>query len=158
MSGSFRGELEGWDVELRDDTRKRVLAPSWYPVCTIGYAVTRRGAQKLLYTVGNGKGIGSAIDLTMSDRVQKGYLRAYTVVPPLVTPWKSGTVADSDIDDLSTSTEELWTGSENLMNSARRALEATLGTPVVATFGHSGTDSGTDTGDKETGDEETKEA
>ena len=74
--------------------------------------------------------MGSPVDLTMTDRVQKGYLTAYTVVPPLVTVWKSGTVSDSDITDLSTSTGELWTGSENLMSSARRALEATFGTPT----------------------------
>jgi hypothetical protein len=122
MSGNFRGELEGWDVDLSNSSRVRVLAPSWYPVCTIGYAVTRRGTQKLLYTVGNGIGIGSPIDLAMSDRVQNGYLRAYTVIPPLVTPWKTGTISDSDIDDLSKSEDELRYGSENLLNSARRSM------------------------------------
>jgi hypothetical protein len=134
MTDSFRNELEGWGVKLADNSRKRVLASSWYPVCTIGYAITRMGAQKLLYTVGNGMGIGSPLDLTMSDRVQKGYLRAYTVIPPLVTEWKSGTVSDSDIDDLSTGTTELPTGSANMMNSVRSALDAKFGITVKKRF------------------------
>ncbi|KAH8807897.1 hypothetical protein F5884DRAFT_881435 [Xylogone sp. PMI_703] len=134
MSGSYRNELEGWGVKLAPNTRMRVLAPSWYSVCTIGYAVTRQGAQKLLYTVGNGEGLNSPIDLAMSDRIQKGYLRAYTVIPPLVTPWKTGTVSDSDIDDLRESTEELKTGSENLKNSAREAIKAAYITAVKEGF------------------------
>ncbi|KFZ18104.1 hypothetical protein V501_01353 [Pseudogymnoascus sp. VKM F-4519 (FW-2642)] len=133
QSGSFVAELEGWGLTVTDETRQRVIAPSWYPVCTIGYAVTRLGAQKLLYTVGGVKGIGSGVDLTMTDRIQKGYLNSYTVVPPLVTPWKTGSPRDSDIDDLKAKQEkenkELPSGSENLQNSARRAIERRLGTP-----------------------------
>jgi hypothetical protein len=132
QSGAYRGELEGWGLSVTKDKRQRVIAPSWSPVCTIGYAVTRLGAQKLLYTVGGVKGIGSAVDLTIADRIQKGMLKSYTVVPPLVTPWKMGSTRDSDIDDLKEEAgKELPFGSENLRNSARRALESRLGTPDI---------------------------
>ncbi len=78
--------------------------------------------------MGGVKGIGSAVDLTMTDRIQKGFLTAYTVVPPLVTTWKVGTVGDSDIDNLNEKLEEgpLESGSQNLKESARRALEERL--------------------------------
>jgi hypothetical protein len=126
MSDSFRMELEGWGVDLANNTRIRVLAPSWYSVCTIGYALTNRGAQKLLYTIGNRETMGAPVDLAIIDKVQKGYLDALTVVPPLVTPWKTGTVSDSDIDNLAERKGELPSGSENLQNSARKALENSL--------------------------------
>lgn len=104
----------------------RVIAPSWYPVCTVGYAVTLQGAQKLLYTVGNEKGLDAPVDLAMISRIQSGHLKSLTVVPPLVTPWKTGTTSDSDIDDLNKAEGELPRGSDNLRLSGRRALAATL--------------------------------
>ncbi|EFY94578.1 glycosyl transferase family 25-like protein [Metarhizium robertsii] len=126
MTSSFRKELEDWGVDLANNTRVRVLAPSWYSVCTIGYALTNRGAQKLLYTIGNRESMGAPIDLAMIDKVQKGYLDALTIIPPLVTPWKTGRVSDSDIDNLAERKGELPSGSENLQNSARKALENSL--------------------------------
>ncbi|KAH0592834.1 hypothetical protein MHUMG1_09479 [Metarhizium humberi] len=126
MTDSFRKELKDWGVDLANNTRVRVLAPSWYSVCTIGYALTNRGAQKLLYTIGNRESMGAPIDLAMIDKVQKGYLDALTVIPPLVTPWKTGRVSDSDIDNLAERKGELPSGSENLQNSARKALENSL--------------------------------
>ncbi len=111
----------------------RVLAPSWYPVCTIGYAVTQRGARRLLYNVGGVKRIGSALDLAMNDQVQKGYLKAYTVIPPLITTWKIGGAQDSDIDNIEEKEKELKDGetfelgSGNLWSSARETMNQILG-------------------------------
>ncbi|KAM3447089.1 hypothetical protein MY5147_010022 [Beauveria neobassiana] len=125
ISFAYQKELEYWGASS-ENTRVRVIAPSWYPVCTVGYAVTLQGAQKLLYTVGNEKGLDAPVDLAMISRIQSGHLKSLTVVPPLVTPWKTGTTSDSDIDDLNKAEGELPRGSDNLRLSGRRALAATL--------------------------------
>lgn len=133
MTDMFRKELEGWGVRVKADTHKRVLAPSWYPICTIGYAVTQLGAQRLLYNVGGVKPIGSPVDLAMNDQVKRGFLRGYTVVPPLFTAWKTGGLLDSDIDDMDAKAKELKegehleVGSQNLWSSARVRMNETLG-------------------------------
>lgn len=127
MADAFRRELEFWEAESLNKTRVRVIAPSWAPICTVGYAVTQRGAQKLLYTIGNEGGVELALDLAMAKRIQSGHLRSLTVVPPLITPWKTGTNSDSDIKNLADIGVEYARGSENLRRSGRAALAATLG-------------------------------
>lgn len=114
---------------MTNSTRRRVIAPSWYPVCTIAYAVTRRGAEKLLYHIGGYNGIGSPVDLAMIDAVQNGKVKSYTVVPPLFNPFKTGGEKDSDIDkefnDGSYENGNTETGqSENLRQSVRAAMKA----------------------------------
>ncbi|KAJ6788337.1 hypothetical protein PWT90_06329 [Aphanocladium album] len=126
MSFAYQKELEYWGASALKKSRVRVIAPSWYPVCTVGYAVTFSGAQKLLYMVGNEGGVSAPVDLAMISRIQSGHLRSLTIVPPLITPWKTGTVSDSDIDDLEKSKDELPRGSENLRRSGRVALAAAL--------------------------------
>jgi hypothetical protein len=44
--------------------------------------------------------IGSPVDLAMNDQLKNGFLKGYTVIPPLVTPWKVGGIKDSDIDEM----------------------------------------------------------
>jgi hypothetical protein len=133
LTEAFVSELEGWGVRVENYTHKRVLAPSWYPVCTIGYAVTQRGARRLLYNVGGVKRIGSAMDLALNDQVKRGYLKAYTVIPPLFTTWKIGGAQDSDIDDIKEKEKEpkdgetFELGSKNLWSSARARMKQTLG-------------------------------
>jgi hypothetical protein len=136
VSAAFVDELHGWGVKTSKDPRRRVqrvLAPSWYPICTIGYAVTQRGAQRLLYHVGGVVPFGSAIDLTLTDRIKEGLLRSFTVIPPLITPWKTGGVKDSDIDDMKAKEAELKegdkldVGSQNLWKSARLSMSEVFG-------------------------------
>jgi len=140
MTGPVISELEGWGVRVKDNTHKRVLAPSWYPICTIGYAVTQRGAQRLLYNVGGVKRIGSPVDLAMTDQIKKGHLKAYTIIPPLITAWKIGGVQDSDIDNIkvdegpSKEDKNVEVGSKNLWNSARVQMNETLGNQYPGTW------------------------
>lgn len=124
MAFAYQKELEYWGAAALDKPRVRVIAPSWYPVCTVGYAVTQQGAQKLLHTIGNEEGLGAPVDLAMISRIQSGHLKSLTVVPPLITPWKIGTTSDSDIDNLVEG--DLPRGSENLRYSGRKALVTTL--------------------------------
>ena len=103
----------------------RVVAPSWYPVGALGYAVTRSAAQTLLYNLGGYQGLQSPVDLAMIRLIQKGILDAYTIIPPLITPFWVGGVRDSDINEekyTGERSEQRVLGSENLRNSARLAL------------------------------------
>lgn len=129
MSGAYAQQLRNWGITVDDNTRVRVLAPSWFSVCTVGYAVTLKGARKLLYTVGNGEGMGQPIDIAMASAIQKGQIDALTVVPPLVTPWHKGTKTDSDINEPPKEGEDTkeFAGSENLKNGGRKALQTLLG-------------------------------
>lgn len=127
MSGAFSSELTDWGVHLADDTRVRLLAPTWYTVCTVGYAVTLKGAHRLLYTIGNGKGLQGPVDLAIMNAIQNNLLSSLTLIPSPVVPWKTGTVSDSDIDDLTGTAENTPRGSENLRNSGKTALDSILG-------------------------------
>jgi hypothetical protein len=121
--GSYVNELEGWGATVTNTTRHRLIAPSWYPVSTIGYAVTKKGAQKLLYNLGGYKGLGSPIDLAMIDLIHKGIVDSYTIIPPIMTRFRTGGARDSDIDEVKPEDAEVEPGSENLSMSARKALE-----------------------------------
>ena len=108
---------------MTNTSRHRLVAPSWYPVSTIGYAVTKKGAQKLLYNLGY-KGFGSTpIDLAMIELIKKGIVDSYTIIPPIVTRFRTGGAKDSDIDDVKPEDAEAQPGSENLNMSARKAME-----------------------------------
>ncbi|KAJ5381905.1 uncharacterized protein N7496_004333 [Penicillium cataractarum] len=121
--GSYVNELEGWGAKVTNTSRHRLVAPSWYPVSTIGYAVTKKGAQKLLYNLGY-KGFGSTpIDLAMIELIKKGIVDSYTIIPPIVTRFRTGGAKDSDIDDVKPEDAEVEPGSENLNMSARKAME-----------------------------------
>lgn len=120
--GSYVNELEGWGAKVTNTSRHRLVAPSWYPVSTIGYAVTKKGAQKLLYNLGY-KGFGSPIDLAMIDLIKKGVVDSYTIIPPIVTRFRTGGAKDSDIDEVKPEDAEAEPGSENLNMSARKAME-----------------------------------
>ncbi|KAJ5614677.1 hypothetical protein N7528_008331 [Penicillium herquei] len=120
----YRLELEIWGVNTSEQTNPRVVATSWYPVGALGYAVTRSGAQTLLYNLGGYNGLQSPVDLAMISLIQNGILDAYTVIPPLITPFWVGGARDSDINEEKYTEEgsERVLGSENLKNSARLAL------------------------------------
>ncbi|KAG5913758.1 hypothetical protein E4U42_000890 [Claviceps africana] len=130
MSYAYAQQLKDWGISVNENTRVRALAPSWYSVCTIGYAVTLEGARKLLYNVGNGAGLRGPVDLAMIQAVQDGKISALAVVPPFFTPWRKGTNTDSDINEPPKEGEEKKAdpaGSDNLKDSGRKALETILG-------------------------------
>ncbi|KAG6021903.1 hypothetical protein E4U41_002365 [Claviceps citrina] len=129
MSGAYAQQLRGWGITVNENTRVRVLAPSWYSVCTVGYALTLQGARKLLYTVGNGEGLRGPVDLAMISAIQNGQISALTVVPPFVTPWRKGTNTDSDISEPTKEEQQKQpdpAGSENLKTGGRKSLKTLL--------------------------------
>lgn len=131
MKASFIDELEGYGLNVTNLTRQRVIEFSWLPVCTVGYAITRRGAEKLLYNVGvKVEGFSQPVDIEMINLAQNGIARSYTVVPPLFTPFEykgrknSNTRPDGDIEGELAKTVD-WEGdgqSDNLRKSVRVAL------------------------------------
>ncbi|KAJ5494918.1 hypothetical protein N7539_000034 [Penicillium diatomitis] len=126
-ASAYISELEGWGVNVTSTSRHRLISPSWYPVSTIGYAVSRRGAQKLLYNLGGYQGLTAPVDLAIIGLIQKGIVNSYTIIPPIVTRYKTGGTRDSDIDDKKPEDANGGTGSENLNMSARKALDVLRG-------------------------------
>jgi hypothetical protein len=69
----------------------------------------------------------------MTDMVQKGEAKAYTVIPPLISPFKTGSQQkDSDIDEVKEEEDEEegddsrdkgYPRTENLRRSVRAALK-----------------------------------
>lgn len=55
-------------------------------VCLNGYAVSRKGAIKLLYHYS--KGITAPIDLAYAELSNKGMIRSWSIVPAIMTQWK----------------------------------------------------------------------
>jgi GR25 family glycosyltransferase involved in LPS biosynthesis len=126
LNGVYLAQLETVWKERLPITNKsafRVLSPAWNPVCTIGYAVTQRGAQRLLYNIGI-QPIADPVDVAMLMALKKGSIRGYSVVPPVLTTWKTGNARDSDIDNVHDMKDKglFMTGSKNLRHSARVAM------------------------------------
>jgi hypothetical protein len=60
-----------------------------------GYAITRAGAHKLLYTLGY-LGPADAVDIQILNMCSRRELRTVWVVPPLIGAWKLHWAFDSD--------------------------------------------------------------
>ncbi|KAJ5910902.1 uncharacterized protein N7473_000205, partial [Penicillium subrubescens] len=117
LARSYRRELEVWGINATELTHVRLLAPSWYPVGALGYAITKRAAQILLYNLGGYRGLQLPVDLAMIGLIQKGIVNSYTIIPPLITPFRVGGAKDSDIDEKRYIRGDLPPGSENLKSS-----------------------------------------
>lgn len=75
----------------------RIIQRSNGTICTTAYAVSRRGAMKLLHQVS--RFLDDAVDVIMQRMSSQGLLEMYTIVPPLVGQWKyiDDNVSNSDI-------------------------------------------------------------
>ncbi|KAK9478298.1 hypothetical protein V1514DRAFT_307396 [Lipomyces japonicus] len=123
---NFRQMLRSLNVTGDDIGKKRVITPSWGPACTMGYGVTRRGAQRLLLNLSY-LGLRGPVDNDMAWTFQDGKLRGYSVNPPIFNPWRVGGQKDSD--NFTPNSDQSIEGSgnkagssSNIKNSARKAL------------------------------------
>lgn len=66
------------------------------------------------------------VDLAMIGLIQKGVVESYTIIPPLITPFRVGEAKDSDIDEERYVRNDLQPGSENLKSSVRSALAESM--------------------------------
>ncbi|KAK9312008.1 hypothetical protein V1524DRAFT_370418 [Lipomyces starkeyi] len=121
----FLKVMKSLGVSGDDVGKKRLLYPAFGPACTMGYAVTRKGAQRLLLNLSY-LSLRAPVDLDIAWTLQDGRLRGYTVTPPLFTPWRVGGQKDSDNmpdpDQPIGGNGNIGGASGNLKSSARDAM------------------------------------
>ncbi|KAK9234023.1 hypothetical protein V1525DRAFT_439805 [Lipomyces kononenkoae] len=91
----FLKQMESLGVKGNDVGKKRLISPAYGPFCTMGYAVTRRGAQRLLLHLSYLR-LRGPVDMDMMWTLQEGKIRGYSVTPPPFSAWKVGGPKDSD--------------------------------------------------------------
>ncbi|KAK9468819.1 hypothetical protein V1512DRAFT_257979 [Lipomyces arxii] len=74
---------------------QRVISPSYGPICTMGYAITRKGAMRLIAELSY-IGLDGAVDEALQHRFMDGGLRGLTVTPPLFNGWRVNGAKDTD--------------------------------------------------------------
>lgn len=118
---------------------KRIMTRSHSSVCMSAYAVSLKGAAKLLYHVS--REIDHPIDIQMMLLIQQGKINSYEIMPPLMAQWKmkdgGGKNSDNDIspnhnkyiDNKSNNVNHNPSigFSENFRNSVRKSLSQILG-------------------------------
>jgi hypothetical protein len=121
--------LENFDVP----EGHRLLNRAHNPMCTMGYAVTSLGAQRLLYRT-SVVGIESPVDYEISKACIKKEIRCLEVNPPLFGQYHHGGPAGkvSDNEDDSEYNPNISRGKVNPMGrkSVKSMLESILG-PLV---------------------------
>lgn len=88
-------------AEARSD--ERVLLPSYAPVGLAAIGVSFSGAQRLLYQL-SWKNLESSTDFAIRDCCSQGLLTCWSMVPPIMSTWRTGGFQDSDLrqtDDMS---------------------------------------------------------
>ncbi|KAK9374026.1 uncharacterized protein V1513DRAFT_401520 [Lipomyces chichibuensis] len=126
----FLDEMESLGVTGDDVGKKRLLSPAYGPACTMGYAITRIGAQRLLLNLSY-LGLRGPVDNDMAWTLQDGKIRGYTVTPPLFAAWRVGGQKDSDNYTPDPNEAMAKNGnraglSQNLKSSARLAMVGQL--------------------------------
>jgi GR25 family glycosyltransferase involved in LPS biosynthesis len=100
----------------------RALHHAQSPTCTYGYAVSKKGAQRLLYNVGY-RGLDAPVDLIIGNAIRSGRLNGMIVWPPVFTRWSVGGSKDSDISATHGKDKgNLHGRSQGLRRSARKAM------------------------------------
>ncbi|KAK9233855.1 hypothetical protein V1525DRAFT_415029 [Lipomyces kononenkoae] len=122
----FIGQMESLGIKDRNFGMMRAIAPSWNPVCTMGYAITRRGAERLILDISY-RGITGPVDIDIIRKLQQGIIRGYTITPPLLSAWRVDGAKDSDNQALEKDQTKLGTGNLNgystsLKMSARKEM------------------------------------
>ncbi|KAK9479776.1 hypothetical protein V1514DRAFT_327369 [Lipomyces japonicus] len=126
----FTGMLETFGVRKGNVGKKRTISPTWSPVCTMGYAITRKGAERLILDLSY-RGITAAIDIDIIRKLKQGIIRGYSITPPLFSAWRVGGAKDSDNQGLEKDQTKLGLGnlhgySLSLKTSARKDMVSRL--------------------------------
>ncbi|KAK9364614.1 hypothetical protein V1509DRAFT_635794 [Lipomyces kononenkoae] len=122
----FIGQMESLGIKDGNFGKMRAIAPSWNPVCTMGYAITRGGAERLILDISY-RGITGPVDIDVIRKLQQGIIRGYTVTPPLLSAWRVDGAKDSDNQALEKDQTKLGAGNLNgystsLKMSARKEM------------------------------------
>ena len=139
--GPTRDQLSDYDRKYFDksvaggpykDSGERVIQRAHKPVCTMGYAVTKHAARKLLYNVGY-RGLDGPVDLAMFSLHEKGILKGWVTWPALFNPWRVGGYHDSDIQSHPNGADKGNEGgaSKKIKDSVRKAITKEYMAPAV---------------------------
>ncbi|KAK9366985.1 hypothetical protein V1509DRAFT_611058 [Lipomyces kononenkoae] len=128
-NGRYSNTVALQDFGLTEDEigKKRVLAPSYWTMHTTAYAVTRQGAQRLLFLMSYAGELHGDVDVEMTRLFREGKLRGYSLTPPAFSQFKVGGTKDSDnINDADGKTTEgkgnLHGLNNNIQGSARKNM------------------------------------
>ncbi|PWN24637.1 hypothetical protein BDZ90DRAFT_234911 [Jaminaea rosea] len=77
----------------RGPPRQRLVAVAQSPRCSTAYAISRRGAAKLLHTIS--RGLEKPVHDMVADLTQSRQLRAFVTLPPLMGEWVQDTSEDN---------------------------------------------------------------
>ncbi|KAK9479777.1 hypothetical protein V1514DRAFT_327370 [Lipomyces japonicus] len=91
----FVGMMNSLGIYGKQIGKVRVISPSWGPVCTLAYAITRAGAQRLLLNLSY-LGLTTAVDVDIIRKLQAGVIRGYTITPPPFSSFRLHNYMDSD--------------------------------------------------------------
>lgn len=104
----------GWPEDDVNDTLvdERIMRKAGFPICTNAYALTAKGAEKLLLRkslFSNG-----SVDLKMAQEIDKGNLVGYEMFPPPMYQWRY--VGDTGADGLNPDIASEERQEENISN------------------------------------------
>ncbi|PIG79029.1 hypothetical protein AARAC_003592 [Aspergillus arachidicola] len=87
------------DHPVGADNNTRLVARADEGVCSLGYAITYLGAQKLLSALSlTPEGAGAQFDVAISRYCQRGWLRCLAPFPSLIGVWKAAGPKSRDSD------------------------------------------------------------
>ncbi|KAK6350430.1 hypothetical protein TWF718_003622 [Orbilia javanica] len=81
-------------TQAADD--QRIIFPSYQPIGLVALAVSFRGAQKMLYDL-SWKGLDASMDFGVRDGCRRGFLKGWSVTPPIMSSWRVKGAGDSDL-------------------------------------------------------------
>lgn len=95
---------------------RRVVTRAHAPICLSAYAVSLRGASRLLYH--QTRGLDSTVDLAFADLVETGKLKGYEIMPPIMSQWKvkDAGLKNSDLDMANASDRERERDNDSMRN------------------------------------------
>lgn len=124
LKSKHSDEFKKFDINAN---QTRLVVPLYSYYCTQGYAISQRGARRLLYLLGY-KDVTSPVDNVMSWKTQDGLLNGIAPVPPLISQFKVGHNIDSNINGKGEHKPKGDVDKESghgfdIMNSARVAMK-----------------------------------
>ncbi|KAK9241157.1 hypothetical protein V1525DRAFT_393853 [Lipomyces kononenkoae] len=123
--------LQDFGLTEEEIGTKRALAPSYWTMHTTAYAITRQGAQRLLFLMSYAGELHGDVDVEMTRLFRDGKLRGYSLTPPAFSQFKVGGTKDSDnikaADGKSTDGKGNLHGlNNNIKGSARKKMVESL--------------------------------
>ncbi|KAF2405287.1 hypothetical protein EJ06DRAFT_525816 [Trichodelitschia bisporula] len=119
LSEQFQADLNAYGAAKG----QRAIGRAADIICTTGYAVTNKGAQRLLFEIGY-KNFPSPVDNMISFRIMDGLIRGMVMVSPAISMFRVGGIRDSDNMAVTGDVKDNSDGSSpDLRNSVREWMK-----------------------------------